>query len=143
MLTLRRSYGVQRTNVASTLKFSWKWKLSRRMFIDIVSTLTKQRWNNIDRIASIQRRWPNVLSTLVVSWKWNLSQRMFIGVASTLRKQHLNNFINCCTNVYKKVAQKQNKIKFSSKKTYISFIWEHNQIIVLSAIKWSYRIEFT
>ena len=83
------------TNVVSTLKFGSKWNLSRRMFIDVVSTL-KQHWQNyVD-----QRWWPNVVSTLIVSWKRNLSQRMFIRVASTLRKQHLNNFINCFTNVH-------------------------------------------
>ena len=85
-------------NVVSTLIFGWNWKLSRHMFIDVVSTLTKQCWNNID--TSVQRWWPNVVSTLIVSWKWSLSQRIFICVASTLRKQHLNNFINCCTNVH-------------------------------------------
>ena len=100
----------QWTNVVSTLKFGWAWKLSRRMFIDVVSMLTKQRWNNIERITSIQCRWPNVASTLIVSWRWKLSQAMFIGVVSTLRKQHWNNFVNCCTNVQKKVAQKQNKV---------------------------------
>ena len=49
-----------------------------------------QRWNNVDRITLIQRRWTNVVSTLKFGWKWKLSRRMFIGVASTLRKQHLN-----------------------------------------------------
>ena len=39
-------------NVVSTLIFGWK--LSRRTFIDFVSTLTKQRWNKVDRITSIQ-----------------------------------------------------------------------------------------
>ena len=38
-----------------------KWKLSRRMFADIVSTLTKQRWNNVNRSISIQRWWFNVV----------------------------------------------------------------------------------
>ena len=56
---------------------SLKWKLSRRPFINIVSTLTKQRWNNADRITSIQRRWTNVVSTLKFDWKWKLSRRMF------------------------------------------------------------------
>ena len=32
-------------NVISTLEFGWKWKLSRRIFIYVVSTLTNQRWN--------------------------------------------------------------------------------------------------
>ena len=70
------------------------------MFIDVVSTLTKQRRNNIERITSIQCRWPNVVSTLIFGWKWKLNERMFIGVASTLRKQHWNNFVNCCTDLY-------------------------------------------
>ena len=37
------------TNVALTLKFGWKWKLSWRMFIDVVSTLIKQHWNNVEK----------------------------------------------------------------------------------------------
>ena len=75
------------TNVVSTLKFGWKWKLSRRMFIDIVSTLTKQRWNNVDRITLIQCWWPNVVSTLILGWKEKLSHRIFIGVEKTALKQ--------------------------------------------------------
>ena len=75
------------TNVVSTLKFGWKWKLSRRMFIDVVSTLTKQRWNNVDRVTLIQCWWPNVVSTLVLGWKGKLSQRMFIGVEKAALKQ--------------------------------------------------------
>ena len=75
----------------STLIFGWKWKLSRRTFTDFVSTLKKQRWNNSDRITSIQRRWTNVVSTLKFGWKWKLSQRMFIDVVSTLTKQRWNN----------------------------------------------------
>ena len=59
-----------------------------------------QRWNNVDRITLIQRRWTNVVSTLKFGWKWKLSRPMFIGIASTLSKHHLNNFINCCTNVH-------------------------------------------
>ena len=84
----------QRWNVdrqcSSTLIFGWKWKLSWRIFIDVVSTLTKQRWNNVDRITSIQRRWTNVVSTLKFGWKWKLSRRMFIDVVSTLTKQRRN-----------------------------------------------------
>ena len=75
----------------STLIFGWKWKLNRRTFIDVVSTVTKQRWNNVDRITSIQRRWINVVSTLKYGWKWKLSRRMFIDVVSTLTKQCWNN----------------------------------------------------
>ena len=52
---------------------------------------TKQRWNNVDRITSIQRRWTNIVSTLKFGWKWKLSQRMFIDVVSTLTKQRWNN----------------------------------------------------
>ena len=72
---------------SSTLIFGWKWKLSRRTFIDVVSTLTKQRWNNVDRITSIQRRWTNVVSTLKFGWKWKLNRRIFMDVVSTLTNQ--------------------------------------------------------
>ena len=67
--------------------FGWKWKLSRHKFIDVVLTLTKKRWNNVDRITSIQRPWLNVVSTLILGWKGKLSQRMFIGVEKTALKQ--------------------------------------------------------
>ena len=66
-----------------TLIFGWKWKLSRRTFIDLVSTLAKQRWNNVDRITSIQRQWTNVATRLKFGWKWKLNRRMFIDVVST------------------------------------------------------------
>ena len=103
---------------SSTLMFGWKWKLSRRTFIDVVSILSKQRWNNVDGITSIQRRWTNVVSTLKFGWKWKFSRHMFMDVVSTLRlnfvstlilgwkgsllrKQHWNNFVNICgTEVY-------------------------------------------
>ena len=81
------------TNVVSPLKFGWKWKLSRRMFIDVVSTLTKQRWNNVDRVTLIQCWWPNVVSMLVLGWKGKLSQRMFIGVEKTALKQLCQYFL--------------------------------------------------
>ena len=55
-------------DVVSTLIFGWKWKLSRRTFIDVVSTLAKQRWNNVDRITSIQRRWPTQCCFNVEIW---------------------------------------------------------------------------
>ena len=80
-------------NVFSTLIFGWKWKLSRRTFLYVVSTLAKQRWNNIERITLIQCRWSNVVSTFIFGWKWKLNQGM-------LRKQYWNNFANCCTNLY-------------------------------------------
>ena len=51
------------SNVISKLKFDWKWKLSRRIFIDVVSTLTKQPWINVKIITSIQCWWLNVFST--------------------------------------------------------------------------------
>ena len=61
------------TNVVSTLKFGWKWKFSRHMFMDVVSTLRL-----------------NFVSTLILGWKGSL-----------LRKQHWNNFVNICgTEVY-------------------------------------------
>ena len=78
-------------NIVSTLIFGWKWKLSQRTFIDVVSTLAKESWNNVDRVTSIQRRWTNVISTLKFGWKWKLSWRMFVDVVSTLTKQRWNN----------------------------------------------------
>ena len=85
--TLKQSWSSTFINVVSTLIFGWKWKLSRHMFIDVVSTLTKQRWNNVDRVTLIQCWWPNVVSTLILGWKGKLSQRMFIGVEKTALKQ--------------------------------------------------------
>ena len=44
-----------RTSVnTSMLILDWKWKLSWCIFIDVVSTLAKQLWNDVDRITSIQ-----------------------------------------------------------------------------------------
>lgn len=43
-------------NVLSKLIFDWNWKLSRGKFIEVVSAMVKQRWNNIDRIPSVQSR---------------------------------------------------------------------------------------
>ena len=37
-------------NLASTLIFNWKSKLSQRMFIGVASTLIKQHWNNFVNI---------------------------------------------------------------------------------------------
>ena len=112
-------------NAESTLKQRW---LSMSINVDIwlqvkveptyicrrCFNVDKQRWNNVYRITSIQYQSTNVASTLIFGWKWKLSQGLFIGVASTSRKQHWNNFINCCTDVHKKVDHKQNKIKFSN-----------------------------
>ena len=89
--TLKQRWSSTFINVVSKLVFGWKWKLSRRTFFDVVSTLTKQCWNNVNRITSIQRRWNNVITTFKFGWKWNLSRRMFIDVVSTLRKQGRNN----------------------------------------------------
>ena len=50
------------------LIFGWRWKFGRRRFIDVVSTLAKQRWSNFDRITSIQRWWTNFVSTLILGW---------------------------------------------------------------------------
>ena len=74
--TLKHRWSSTFTNVASTLIFGWKWKLSRRMFIDFVSTLTKQHWNNIERIMSIQFRWPSVVLTLIFGWKCKFSSAL-------------------------------------------------------------------
>ena len=70
-----------------TLIFVWKWKLSRRTFIDVVSTLAKQRHNYVDKITLIRRQWTDVVSTLKRGWKWKFSQRTFIDVVSSLTKQ--------------------------------------------------------
>ena len=89
--TLKERWSSTFINVVSTLIFGWKWMLIRRKFIDVVSTLAKQRWSNIHRITLIQRRWTNVVSTLKFGWNWKLSRRMFIDVVSTLTKQRWNN----------------------------------------------------
>ena len=91
--TLKQRWSSTFINVVSTWKFGWKWKLSQRMFIDVFSTLTEQRWNNVDRVTLIQCRWPNVVSTLVLGWKGKLSQRMFIGVEKTALKQLCQYFL--------------------------------------------------
>ena len=78
---------------SSTLTFGWKWKLSRRTFIDVVSTLTKQCWNNVDRVTLIQCWWLSVVSTLVLGWKGKLSQGMLIGVEKTALKQLCQYFL--------------------------------------------------
>ena len=99
--TFKQRWSSTFINVVSTLIFGWKWKLSRRTFINVVSTLTKQHWNNVDRITSIQCRWTNIVSMLKFDWKWKLSQHMFIDVVSTLTKQRWNNFVNIsCTEVH-------------------------------------------
>ena len=89
--TLNQWWSSTFINVVLTLIFRWKWKFSRCTFIDVVSTLAKQRWNRVDRITSIQRQWTNVVSTLKFGWNWKLSRRMFIDVVSTLTKQRWNN----------------------------------------------------
>ena len=89
--TLKERWSSTFINVVSTLIFGWKWKLSWRTFIDVVSVLTKQRWNNVDKITSNQRRWTTVVSTLKFGWQWKLSRRMFIDVALTLTKNRWNN----------------------------------------------------
>ena len=84
---------------SSTLFQHW-YLVENQIWAKVHLSTLFQRWNNVDRITSIQRRWTNVVSTLKFGWKWKLSRRMFIGIASTLSKHHLNNFINCCTNVH-------------------------------------------
>ena len=78
---------------SSTLTFGWKWKLSRRTFIDVVSTLTKQCWNNVDRVTLIQSWWPNFVSPLVLGWKGKFCQRMFIVDEKTALKQLCQYFL--------------------------------------------------
>ena len=68
--THQRSLNQRWSNVdrqrSSTLIFGWKWKLSWRTFMDVVSTLTKQHWSIVDRITSMKRRWTNLFQ------RWNL-----------------------------------------------------------------------
>ena len=78
------------TKVVPSLKFGWKWKLSRRMFVDVVSALTKQRWNNVDRVTLTQCWWPNFVSTLALGWKEKWTQGMLIDVEKTTLKQLVN-----------------------------------------------------
>ena len=72
--TLKQRWSSTFINVVSTLIFGWKGKLSGRSFIDVVSRLAKQRWNNVDRITSMQRLWTKVVSTLKFGWEWKLNR---------------------------------------------------------------------
>ena len=58
--TLKQRWSSTFINVVSTLIFGWTWKLSRRTFIDVVSTLTKQRWYNYVDSTSMNQRCLNV-----------------------------------------------------------------------------------
>ena len=98
----------------STLIFGWKWKLSRRTLMEVVWTLAKQSWSNVDRITSIQCWWPNVNSTLIFGWKRKLSQGMLISLASTLRKQHWSEFFNIVVLMFNRTSL-NNKTKLISK----------------------------
>ena len=89
--TLKQHWSSTFINVVSLLIFAWLWKFSWLKFFDFVSRMTRQRWNDVDVIMPIQRRWTNVVSTLKFGWKWKLSRRMFIDVVSTLTKQCWNN----------------------------------------------------
>ena len=63
-----------------TLIFGWKWKLSRRTFIDVVSTLIELYWFNVGESTLFQRwnlveneSWADVcLSTLFQRWQNNV-----------------------------------------------------------------------
>ena len=66
--------------VLSTLKFGWKWKLSRRMFIDVVSTWTKQRWNHIER------NHIETTSALLQHWESRIETALSIAVLMFTRK---------------------------------------------------------
>ena len=72
--TLKQRCSSTFIKVVSTLIFGWNWKLGRRTFIDVVSTLAKQLWIDVDRITLIQRQWTNVVSTSKFGWKWKLSR---------------------------------------------------------------------
>ena len=99
----------------STLFQHWQMKQRQQNYVDLMSmnqccfsveiwlkfkleptyvywrcfNVSRQGWNNIERITSIQCRWPNVVSALIFGWKWKLNRRMFIGIASMLRRQPL------------------------------------------------------
>ena len=110
-------------NVVSTLIFGWKWKLSRRIFIDVVSTLAKQCWNKVDRITLIQRWWTNVISTLKLtptyvyrrwvfqSWQNNAGttlkefRRFNVDDSMLFQRRYLvekENWVNVCSSALKK-----------------------------------------
>ena len=70
-----------------------KMKIEPTYIYQRFSTLTKQRWNNVDRVTLIRCWWPNVVSRLVLGWKGKLAQRMFIGVEKTALKQLCQYFL--------------------------------------------------
>ena len=77
----------------STLIFRWKWKLSRRIFFDFLSTLAKQRQNYVDS-TSINQRCFNVEIWLKMKVEtMNVYGRCF-NVDKTTLKQHWENYVN-------------------------------------------------
>ena len=100
-----------------------KVKLSRRIFMDVVSTLAKQCWNKVDRITLIQRWWTNVISTLKLtptyvyrrwvfqSWQNNAGttlkefRRFNVDDSMLFQRRYLvekENWVNVCSSALKK-----------------------------------------
>ena len=115
----------------------WKWKFNQSTFTNVVSTLTKQLWNNVDRITSIQRWWTNVVSLLKFGWKWklcwrNVYRRRFNTDKTTL-KQRWKNCVDsmlmtqCCFNV-------DIWLKGKVESTYVHRRWENSIKKTLSAL---------
>ena len=90
-------------NVVSTLIFDWKWKLSRRIFIDVVSTLTKQRWQNYVDSTSMNQCCFNFEIWLKMKVEPTYVYRRCFNVDKTTLKQHWqvdsSSITQCCFNV--------------------------------------------
>ena len=88
-------------NVVLTVIFGWKWKFSRRTFIDVISKLAKQCWSSVNRITLLQRRWTSLVSIFELTHVCRLS----FNVDKTLLKQRWKNYVDsilmtqCCFNV--------------------------------------------
>ena len=100
--TLKQRWSSTFINIVSTLIFVWKWKLSRRTFIDVF-----QRWQNIVEATSMElRRFSVDESTLFQRWNLvekessadvclsTLFQRWQNNVETTLKELHQFNVDN-------------------------------------------------
>ena len=104
--TLKQRWSSTFINVVSTLIFGWKWKLSRRTFIDVVSTLKNNvettlielrrfnvdepmlfhRWNLVENeswadvcLPTLFQRWQNNVETALIELHWfNVDDPMLI-----------------------------------------------------------------
>ena len=131
-ISVKKRWSPTFINVVSTLIFVWKWKLSRRKFINVASTLAKQRWNNVCRTMSIQCWWTKVVSMLEFGWKRSLTYvyRRCFNVDKTTFKQRWKNYVNsilmtqCCFNIDIWLERKVES-------TYIHRRWENSIEITL------------